>query len=86
MSAKATTWAWDQDIPLHSAKLVLLCLADSHDAYSGRCDLTTEHIAKMTGLSQKTVRSAIARLKKDGLVDPVELTVAATGFALGLDG
>lgn len=86
MSARATTWAWDQDIPLHSAKLVLLCLADSHDAYSGRVDCDLAYIADQTGLSQKTVRAALVRLEEDGVLTPTELTVSATGFSLALDG
>lgn len=86
MSARATAWAWDQEIDLASTKLVLLCLADSHDAYSGRIDSTLDHITRMTGLSPKTVRAALAKLQEGGLVSPTELTVSATGYALGLDG
>ncbi len=84
MSAKATSWAWDLAIPQHSAKLVLLCLADSHDAHSGRCALTADHIAKMTGLSEKTVRAAIAILKERGLVEYAGHSVSAPGFSLDM--
>jgi DNA-binding MarR family transcriptional regulator len=86
VSAKATAWAWDQAINSHSAKLVLLCLADSHDGCSGRVDADLVHIAKMTGLSQKTVRASLARLEKNHLVTPTRLTVSATGFSLQLVG
>lgn len=86
MSAKATTWAWEQNISLASAKLVLLCLADSHDAYSGRVDSDVSHITKTTGLSVKTVRASLGRLEKAGLVSTTEHTVSPPGYALGLDG
>lgn len=86
MSARATAWAWDQQLDLASVKLVLLCLADSHDAHSGRVDSTLEHIAGMTGLSHKTIRASLAKLQQGGLVTPTQLTVAATGFSLGLGG
>ena len=86
MSAKATAWAWSQAISSHSAKLVLLCLADSHDACSGRIDADITHISRMTGLSQSTVRASLAKLGKGGLVTPTRLTVSESGFTLGIDG
>lgn len=62
MSAKATFWAWEQQHIGSSAKLVLLCLADHHNADSGRCDPSEKFIADKTGLNVKTVNSAIKKL------------------------
>lgn len=86
MSAAATAWAWELDIDLASTKLVLLCLADSHDAHSGRVDSTLDYIERMTGLSHKTVRASLAKLEAAGVVSATQLTVSATGFSLGLPG
>jgi pyocin large subunit-like protein len=86
MSAKATAWAWDQAMKSHSAKLVLLCLADSHDACSGRVDTDLAHITRMTGLATTTVRSALAGLQKRGLVVATAHSVSPPGFNLEMVG
>jgi len=83
MSAKATAWAWDQAMKSHSAKLVLLCLADSHDACTGRVDADLAHINRMTGLAQTTIRSALGSLQKQGLVVATGHSVSPPGFMLG---
>lgn len=83
MSAKATAWAWDQAMKSHSAKLVLLCLADSHDACSGRVDTDLAYITRMTGLATTTIRSALSSLQKQGLVVATGHSVSPPGFMLG---
>ncbi len=86
MSARATAWAWDQVLKSHSSKLVLLCLADSHDACSGRVESDLAYIAKLTGLSQSTCRAALAKLVKDGVLTPDRLSVSEAGFSLAIGG
>ena len=82
MSAAATAWAWSVQFNLASTKLVLLCLADSHDANSGRIDANVEHICSATGVSQKTARAALAKLEDAGYIAPTRLTVSEAGFSL----
>jgi hypothetical protein len=82
MSAKATAWAWDQQINSHSAKLVLLCLADSLDVRTGRAYCDVPGICAMTGLSQKTVKEALKRLAKDCLLCTTDHDVSPPGYAL----
>ena len=78
MSAKATAWAWDQAYS-GTAKLVLLCLADSPDA-------TVLQMSKMTGASLKTLRQTLTRLEKDGVIASTEHSVSPPGYALVIDG
>lgn len=66
MSAKATFWAWQQDIKPATAKLVLLCLADCHSDETGRCNPSILHIAKTTGLDRKTVITSLSILESIG--------------------
>lgn len=82
MSSTATAWAWSQQIESHSAKLVLLCLAESHDACSGRVDCDVPFISRTTGLSQKTVKEALKRLDKLGVAVSTEHSVSPPGFSL----
>ena len=44
MSHKANTWAWEQDLPALQ-KIVLLALADRHNADTGRCDPSIKHVS-----------------------------------------
>lgn len=61
-------WAWAvNDLPL-SLKLVLLALADHHNAETGRCDPGARRIATRTCLSERTVRTALGSLSSMGLI------------------
>lgn len=82
MSAQATAWAWDKIIKSHSEKLVLLCLADSFDDAAGRVNAGLAQIATKTGLSQSTVRKALASLQKKGYLSPVPQCISPAGFKL----
>ena len=68
MSAKATFWAWQQKGLSSSAKLVLLCLADCHNADSGRCDPSASYISEQTELNVKTIPTAIKKLQERGIL------------------
>lgn len=82
MSAKATFWAWHQDIKPATAKLVLLCLADCHNGDSGQCNPSISYLAKQTGLDPKTVRSGLAMLEKIGVVDAEKRMGASAQYHL----
>jgi hypothetical protein len=68
MSAEATFWAWRQQGISSTAKLVLLCLADCHNADTGRCDPGAKYIAEKSELNLKTIPVALRRLEEVGLV------------------
>lgn len=67
MSLEALTWAWRQDVPTPSTKLVLLALAD-HTNPDGYCWPSMIRIAAMSGISQRQVSSNITKLVELGLV------------------
>lgn len=66
MSNRALKWAWGQDVPSH-VKFVLIALADFANedgwAFPGQ-----ETLARMVGVSARSVRSAIRQLEALGLV------------------
>lgn len=65
-----------------SCKLVLLCLADSHNGDNGRCDPSVAFIAKFTGLDRKTVPDALATLEAAGLIQQVKRPGFSTQYVL----
>jgi hypothetical protein len=69
MSYQASDWAVAQPVGNASAKLVLLILAHHRNPLTGRCFPSVATIASETGLSDRGVRLAIARLAKLGLIE-----------------
>lgn len=67
MSAKATFWAWDQDVNGYT-KLVLLALADNADDF-GECYPSVAYIAKKVGISARQVTREISELKTKKLLN-----------------
>lgn len=67
MSIEVLNWAWRQDVPSASAKLVLIALAD-HANGDGYCWPSMLRIAAMTGLSQRQVSNHVTKLVELGLV------------------
>ena len=61
MSARATLWAWEVEVP-SSEKLVLLCLSDCHNADTGQCNPSVSYISKKTSLDRKTVLKSLRSL------------------------
>jgi hypothetical protein len=67
MSAKATFWAWRQQLK-SSSKLVLLCLSNNHNEDTDRCDPGPAYMSEMTGLNVKTIRAALKSLQEGGIL------------------
>ncbi len=71
MSIAATNWAFSEiRIGNLSAgeRLCLLCLAHHHNAKTGRCDPSASTIASQTGLSRRSVVSAVQGLDLKGII------------------
>lgn len=85
MSAKATFWAWKQIGLGSSKKLVLLCLADCHNASTERCDPSVSYISEHTDLNRKTVMKAIESLAESGCISTQKKQGARTNFHLLID-
>jgi len=86
VSAKATFWAWKQFNLGSSKKLVLLCLADCHNANTERCDPSISYISEHTDLNRKTVMKAIESLAESGCISTQKKQGARTNFHLLIDG
>lgn len=67
MSIEALKWAWEQDCPNPTAKLVLMALAD-HSNSDGECWPSMKRIAEISGISARQVSTHIADLARLGLV------------------
>lgn len=61
------TWAVEQKLPSNQ-KLVLLMLANRCNHDTGRCDPSHKRLADECGMSQSTVKRAIAQLEEAGLL------------------
>jgi len=85
VSAKATFWAWKQFGLGSSKKLVLLCLADCHNANTERCDPSVSYISEHTDLNRKTVMKAIESLAESGCISTQKKQGARTNFHLLID-
>lgn len=84
MSAKATFWAWEQSVS-SSSKLVLLCLADCHNADSGQCNPSVSYISNKTGLNRKTVMIAVQNLFELGLISVEKHNGTQTNYRIIFD-
>ncbi len=84
MSAKATFWAWEQRVS-SSSKLVLLCLADCHNADSGQCNPSVTYISDKTGLNRKTVMIAVQNLFEMGLISVEKHNGTQTNYRIIFD-
>lgn len=82
MSHKATHWAWSVSGISSSEKLILLALADRHNADTGDCFPSLDRIADDTCTSRNTVRRAIQSLEQNKLLSR-ELVSDASGRTLG---
>jgi|DEB0MinimDraft_10_1074344.scaffolds.fasta_scaffold137560_2 DNA-binding transcriptional regulator YhcF (GntR family) len=75
MSYKAMDAVFDADIEDGLAKYVLLAIA-KHADEQGECYPSMERLARLTGLSQRTVLRKIGWLEKAGYVSIKRRTVA----------
>lgn len=85
MSAEATFWAWMMGVKPAACKLVLLCLADCHNADNGRCDPGGGYIAEFTGLDKKTIPDCLLRLELMGLITPRKRAGNSTQYHLHIE-
>ena len=67
MSLDALKWAWEQDCPNATAKLVLMALAD-HANSDGECWPSMKRVAELTGISSRQVSTHIVTLEGLGYV------------------
>jgi DNA-binding transcriptional ArsR family regulator len=67
MSLDALKWAWEQDCPNPTAKLVLMALAD-HANSDGECWPSMKRVAELTGVSTRQVSNHIVALEQLGYV------------------
>lgn len=67
MSHRASTWAFDQDLPPND-KLLLLALADEANDDGESCYPGQERLARKTSMSVRTVQRRLASLQKCGLI------------------
>jgi DNA-binding MarR family transcriptional regulator len=69
LSFKAAAWAIDSEaVQTAYQKLVLIILADCHNADTGRCDPSIEFIAARAKISRRSVERAIDGLESLGLL------------------
>lgn len=79
MSIHALKWAWGQQCPNPTAKLVLMALADHANA-EGECYPTMKRVAEMASCSPRTVSRHIQLLEDEGLVSRVERRIYGGEF------
>lgn len=68
MSLQALTWALEQDLP-SSEKLVLISICNYVGNESGEAWPSHSTIARIAGISDRTVRRCLIQLKSKGLID-----------------
>lgn len=69
-----------------AAKSVLRCLADFRNEKTGRCNPSTDAIAKETELNRKTVYKAIAYLEEKGFVRRERIVLnSSNNYVLNID-
>ena len=67
MSWRATAWAYDLELP-GLTKMVLLTLAEHHNAETGQCNPKVKRIAYKAGMSERSAERHLAELVKLGLI------------------
>lgn len=83
MSARATFWAWEQDIP-SSEKLVLLCLSDCHNNDTGQCNPSILYICSKTNQDRKTVLKSLKSLNDRNLLSRTKIFGSSNQYNLAL--
>ena len=85
MSAKATFWAWEQDVPNAQFRCVLLCLADCHNGNTGQCNPSVAYISKKTKCDRKTIMKVISALAESNLLRVVKSAGTSNSYSLNLE-
>lgn len=81
MSAKATFWAWQQELS-SSPKLLLLALANCHNDGTGQCNPAFDYLKKNTGLSKNTIIKSLDILEEKGLIKRIKRNGAGNNYEL----
>lgn len=68
MSFQAMTWAVEQELPVKE-KMTLMMLANRTNHDTGRCDPSHKRLARDCGMSESSVKRAIAQLAELGLLE-----------------
>lgn len=85
MSAKATFWAWEQELT-STQKLTLLCLANCHNDSNNKCYPSIAYIVTSTGLNKKTVMQSLATLEINGVIQTVKSHGKSSYYSFNFDG
>ena len=83
MSFRATSWAWTRNGVPAIAKMVLLCLADFADD-AGECFPSQDKLAEKCGMTDRSVRTAITKLKEMHLITVRKRSGTSDVFYLAL--
>ena len=84
MSARATFWAWEVEVP-SSEKLVLLCLADCHNADTGQCNPSVNYICKKTSLDRKTILKSLRLLSEQEILSRIKIEGSSNQYFLAVE-
>ena len=68
MSIEALNWCKDQECPTPTSKLILFVLANYADQ-NFSCFPSEAHLAKICGVSDRSVRRSLSQLAKMNLID-----------------
>lgn len=84
MSATATFWAWKCNVRSVHHLIVLLCLADRHNAETGQCNPSVKLISKTTKCDRKTVMKCIAELQRLKLISVLKKHGSGNHYQLNI--
>ena len=72
MSHKATNWAFSMSGLKPATKLVLVALADRHNADTGQCDPSQDRLAEQCGMARSTLNVHLKALEEMGLIKRIQ--------------
>lgn len=84
MSIEALTWCKNQTCPTPTSKLVLFVLSNYADE-AGSCYPSEGHLAKICGVSERSIRRCIAMLADCGYVRVEARAGTSNRYYLGVD-
>lgn len=85
MSILAIEWAFQQSCPTPTQKLVLLALADHHNAKTDACFPSAARLVDRTGLSRATVFRTIKLLERKGILAISRIDGRPNSYTLCMD-
>lgn len=84
MSIEALNWCKSQDCPTPTAKLVLFVLSNYADERNS-CYPSEKHLAKICGVSDRSVRRCLQTLSDIGLIDIQHRSGTSNRYFLSVD-